>query len=466
MSDDILYMSACELVGHYRDHTLSPVDVTRATLERISAIDGRTNAFIVVDEESALNDARQSEERWRTGKPLGPVDGVPTSIKDLVLAKGWPTLFGSRTTDPDQPWELDAPCVARLRENGAVIFGKTTTPEFGWKGVTDSGVSGITRNPWNLDMTPGGSSGGAGAAVAAGMCHLAIGTDGGGSIRIPSGFSGIFGLKPSFGRVPAWPMGRFGTLGHVGPMTRTVEDAALMLTVISQPDHRDWTALPYEPREYRAGLEQGLEGLRIAYSPDLGYANVDAEIAEIFASAVDNFRSLGAQVETAHPGFDDPRAAFRTLWWAGAANGLSNLTEDQMNLVEPDFAEIVEEGRRIPLLDYIAADHQRAVLGELMMEFHREYDLLLTPSLAVAAFAAGTMSPRESDDPKWITWSPFTYPFNMTKQPAASVPCGFTSEGLPVGLQIVGPPFADHLVLRASYAYQRAYSFADRRPSL
>jgi aspartyl-tRNA(Asn)/glutamyl-tRNA(Gln) amidotransferase subunit A len=245
-----------------------------------------------------------------------------------------------------------------------------------------------------------------------------------------------------------------------------VEDAALMLTVISRPDHRDWTALPYEPRDYRDGLDQDLRGVRVAFSSDLGYANVDAEIEEIVASAVKEFSNLGAEVEVAHPGFEDPRQAFQTLWWSGAANGLSNLTQDQMKLVEPDLAEIVEEGKKISLLDYIAADHQRAVLGEFMMEFHQDYDLLLTPSLAVSAFAAGTMSPRENDNSKWVTWSPFTYPFNMTKQPAASVPCGFTSDGLPVGLQIVGPLFADHLVLRASFAYQHAFPLMGRRPPL
>ena len=464
MPDDILYMPASELVGRYRDRSLSPVEVARATLDRISAIDGETNAYVLVDAESALEAARASEERWRAGAPTGLVDGVPCSIKDLVLARGWPTLFGSRTTDPDWPWDIDAPCVARLREHGAVILGKTTTPEFGWKGVTDSPLSGVTRNPWNLDRTPGGSSGGAGAAVAAGMCHLAIGTDGGGSIRIPAGFCGIFGLKPSFGRVPAWPPGRFGTLGHVGPMARTVADAALMLTVISEPDPRDWTALPHDARDYRDGLDRGVDGLRVAFSPDLGYADVDPEIAGIAAAAAESFADLGAEVVHESPGFEDPQAAFRTLWWAGAANGLRGLSDERMKLVEPDLAAVVEEGRKIALFDYIAADGERAVLGERMMAFHRTHDLLLTPALAVAAFDAGTISPRATDDPKWITWSPFTYPFNMTKQPAASVPCGFTADGLPVGLQIVGPMFADHLVLRAAHAYQRAFPLTDRRP--
>ena len=464
MPDDILYMPASELVGRYRDRSLSPVEAARATLDRISAIDGETNAYVLVDAESALEAARDSEERWRAGAPMGLVDGVPCSIKDLVLARGWPTLFGSRTTDPDQARDVDAPCVARLREHGAVILGKTTTPEFGWKGVTDSPLSGVTRNPWNLDRTPGGSSGGAGAAVAAGMCHLAIGTDGGGSIRIPAGFCGIFGLKPSFGRVPAWPPGRFGTLGHVGPMARTVADAALMLTVISEPDPRDWTALPHDARDYRDGLDRGVDGLRVAFSPDLGYADVDPEIAGIAAAAAESFADLGAEVVHESPGFEDPQAAFRTLWWAGAANGLRGLSDERMKLVEPDLAAVVEEGRKIALFDYIAADGERAVLGERMMAFHRTHDLLLTPALAVAAFDAGTISPRATDDPKWITWSPFTYPFNMTKQPAASVPCGFTADGLPVGLQIVGPMFADHLVLRAAHAYQRAFPLTDRRP--
>ncbi len=464
MSDDILYMPAGELAGRYRDRSLSPVEVARATLDRISAIDDGTNAWVLVDAESALEAARASERRWRAGAPMGLVDGVPCSIKDLVLARGWPTLFGSRTTDPDQAWDVDAPCVARLREHGAVILGKTTTPEFGWKGVTDGPLSGVTRNPWNLDRTPGGSSGGAGAAVAAGMCHLAIGTDGGGSIRIPASFCGIFGLKPSLGRVPVWPPGRFGTLGHVGPMTRTAADAALMLTVISGPDSRDWTALPHDPRDYRDGLDRGVEGLRVAFTPDLGYADVDPEIAEIAAGAAESFAGLGAEVVHESPGFEDPRAAFRALWWAGAANGLRGLTGERMRLVDPDLAAVAEEGRKIALLDYIAAEGERAVLGGRMMAFHRTRDLLLTPTLAVAAFDAGTMSPRATDDPKWITWSPFTYPFNMTGQPAASVPCGFTADGLPVGLQIVGPMHADHLVLRAAHAYQRAFPLTDRRP--
>ncbi|HEY5636358.1 MAG TPA: amidase family protein, partial [Burkholderiales bacterium] len=272
MSADLCALSATELVAAYRAKTVSPVEATRDALERIAKLNPKLNCFNLVDEKGALAAARESEARWRKGAPMGLLDGVPTSIKDIILTKGWPTLRGSKTVDPKGPWNDDAPAVARLREHGAVLLGKTTTPEFGWKGVTDSPLTGITRNPWDPTKTPGGSSGGSAAAVASGMGALTVGTDGGGSIRIPCAFTGLFGLKPSFGRVPAWPLSPFGTVAHLGPMTRTVADAALMLNVLALPDARDWHALPYDGRDYRVGLEDGVRGLRIAYSPALGYA--------------------------------------------------------------------------------------------------------------------------------------------------------------------------------------------------
>src|SRR6267378_5318742 len=283
---DLCSLSATELLDGFSKHELSPVEVTRAVLERIERLNPVLNAFNLVSER-ALDDARTSEARWMAGQPKGLLDGVPVSIKDIILTKGWPTLRGSKTVDPRGPWNDDAPASARLREHGAVLLGKTTTPEFGWKGVTDSPLTGITRNPWNPKKTPGGSSGGAAAAVAAGMGPLALGTDGGGSIRIPCSFTGLFGLKPSFGRVPAWPPSPFGTVAHVGPMTRSVEDAALMLNVLSLPDERDWHALPYDARDWRTGLDQGISDLHIAYSPDLGYAKVDTEVAAIVRKAID-----------------------------------------------------------------------------------------------------------------------------------------------------------------------------------
>jgi len=450
---DLCALSATQLLESYRKHQLSPVEVTRAALERIERLNPVLNAFNLVSER-ALDDATASEARWMAGQPKGLLDGVPVSIKDILLTKGWPTLRGSKTVDARGPWNDDAPATARLREHGAVLLGKTTTPEFGWKGVTDSPLTGITRNPWNPKKTPGGSSGGAAAALAAGMGALAVGTDGGGSIRIPCSFTGLFGLKASFGRVPAWPLSPFGTVAHVGPMTRSVADAALMLNVLSLPDARDWHALPYERRDWRSGLDEGIADLRIAYSPDLGYAKVDPEVADLVRKAVSVFTDLGARVEEKSPGFANPDAIFRTHWFSGAAMLVNAIAPEKRKLVDPGLREVAEEGARITAAELHDAQMKRGALGTHMNLFHRDYDLLVTPTLAVAAFDVGLECPPGKQ--RWIDWTPFSFPFNLTQQPAASIPCGLTREGLPVGLHLVGPRYADALVLRAARAFETA----------
>ncbi len=346
MSDDLCNLSATQLLQLYRAKVLSPVDVVRAALVRIEELNPRLNAFNFTAPD-ALNSAKASEARWAKGEPMGLLDGVPASIKDILLTKGWPTLRGSSTVNAKGPWNDDAPAVARLREAGAVLLGKTTTPEFGWKGVTDSALTGITRNPWNTGCTPGGSSGGGAAAVAAGMGPLTIGTDGGGSIRIPCGFTGLFGLKPSFGRVPAWPLSPFGTVAHLGPITRTVADAALMMNVLTLPDARDWTALPYDPRDYRVGLEDGIRGLRIAYSPDLGYVKVNPEVAALVREAVQVFANLGAHIEEVGPGFENPAEIFRVHWYAGAAYVVAGVPAEQRKLIDPGLREVATEGAKL-----------------------------------------------------------------------------------------------------------------------
>lgn len=465
MSEDFIWMSATQVLEGYSSGAFSPVEVTQATLDRIEDKDQLTNAFIVVDGDSALAEARASEARWQKGAPCGKVDGVPTLVKDIILTKGWPTLRGSKTVDPDQAWDEDAPAVARMREHGAVHIGKTTTPEFGWKGVTDCPVSGITRNPWDLSKTPGGSSGGSSAALAAGMGQLAFGTDGGGSIRIPAGFTGVYGIKPSFGRVPAYPLSPFGTVAHVGPMTRTVEDAALMLSVTAEPDARDWTSLPFEARDYRDGLKDGIKGLKVAYSPGLGYVDVDPEIAKLVADAVKVFEDLGAIVEQVDPGFEDPMPIFRTIWWAGATYLLGELPDEKKTLLDPGLASVVEEGAKLSLRDFMTANQQRGALGAHMRGFMQDYDLLLTPTLPIPAFEAGVLSPTDDEHGKWTNWTPFSFPFNLTQQPAASCPCGFTKSGLPAGLQIVGRMFDDATVLRASWAYEQTQNWFAEKPS-
>ena len=457
-SDELAYLSASELVERYRDKTLSPVEVTEAVLAQVERHNGPVNAFVLVDADRALTDAKASEKRWAKGEPAGLVDGVPATIKDLVLAKGWPMRGGSRITSPD-PVSEDAPITARLREHGAVLIGKTTTPEFGWKGVTDSPLTGVTRNPWDTSRTPGGSSGGAAVAAALGMGALHVGSDGGGSIRIPSAFTGIFGHKPSFGRVARYPNSAFGTLSHAGPMTRTVTDAALMLTVISEPDTRDWFTLPYDESDYREGLEDGVTGLRIAFSPALGYATVEPEIAARVAEAAKLFETLGAKVEQTDPGFADPSDIFCPHWYAGAAYAARNYTSEQMAMLDPGLRQIIAQGRALELLDYMAAVDKRSGLGVHMKKFHETYDLLLTPTMPLAAFDAGRELPASSDAERWMSWTPFSFPFNLTQQPAATVPCGFTTGGLPAGLQIVGRMHDDKTVLRAARAFERERPF-------
>ncbi|MEM7021336.1 MAG: amidase, partial [Pseudomonadota bacterium] len=430
---------------------------------------GAVNAFSLVEPETALASAQASENRWHRGEPIGLLDGVPITIKDIVLTKGWPTLRGSRTIQRDQPWDEDGPATARLREHGAVLLGKTTTPEFGWKALTDSPLTGVTRNPWDVTKTPGGSSGGAAAACALGMGALHIGTDGGGSIRIPSSFTGIFGLKPSFGRVPAYPLSPFGTVAHLGPMTRTVGDAALMLNVLALPDARDWMSLPYDHRDYRIGLDDGVRGLKIAYSPALGYAEVEPEVAEQVAAAAATFAELGAHVEQTDPGFACTRILFQKHWYTAAASLIRDLDAEQRALMDPGLLEIAAEGAKVGLLDYLEATLQRGALGRHMRTFHERFDLLLTPSVPIPAFQAGQEVPDPSRQTRWIEWAPFSNPFNLTQQPAASIPCGFTPAGMPVGLQIVGPMHGDAMVLRAARALEAVRPWpmpqAPRNPS-
>jgi len=460
LEQDPALLSATELLDLYRARALSPVEAIRACLHRIARLNPRLNAFRMVDEEGAMLAAHASEERWSRSEPIGLLDGIPATVKDLLLTKGWATLRGSRTIDPNQKWEEDAPSVARLREAGAILLGKTTTPEFGWKGVTDSPLTGITRNPWNPAMTPGGSSGGAAVAAACGMGALHLGTDGGGSIRIPAGFTGIFGFKQSFGRVPAYPPSPFGTLAHVGPMTRTVTDAALMLTVISRHDARDWYALPDHERGYLDELERGVLRRRIAFSPTLGGHLVDPEVADLVAQAANVFREIGAVVEEVDPPMDHGKHHVFTLhWFAGAANALSAYGPEKRAMMDPGLVEVAKEGAEIKLLEYLEAVRERENLGVRMNLFHRNWDLLLTPTLPHAAFEAGIETPFPGEGARWTDWTPFTYPFNLTRQPAATVPCGFTSDGLPVGLQIIGPSYGDQLVLTAARAYEKRQPF-------
>ncbi len=469
MATDLTQCPAHELIALYRSGQASPVEVTQAVLSRIERLNPQLNAFCLVDVDAALSAARTSESRWQahrsSGTPVGELEGVPTSIKDLILTRGWPTLRGSRTIDPNQAWDVDAPATARLREAGAVLLGKTTTPEFGCKGETNSPATGITRNPWNTAHTPGGSSGGAAAAVAAGLGPLAVGTDGAGSVRIPAAFCGNVGLKPSFGRVPAYPLSPFGSVAHLGPHTMSVRDAALMMNVLKKPDARDWTSLPADSTDYTVGLEDGIRGLRIAYSPTLGYANhVHPEIAAAVDAGVRQLQALGAHVEQVDPGFEDPLEITTGLWFLGASTVWNGLSAQQQAVTDPDFRAEAELGAQLSASYVQQLNLRRGALGSHMRQFMQRYDLLVTPSVAVPAFEARPAGTVKMDPQAMLGWTPFSYPFNLTQQPAITVPCGLTSKGLPMGLQIVGPMFGDALVLRAARAYESVQPVA--RPAV
>ena len=466
---DLTQCTAEQLLALYRGGKASPVQATQQVLQRIARLNPQLNAFCLVDEEAALTSARLSEQRWQAhrhnGAAVGVLEGVPASIKDLILTKGWPTLRGSRTVNLQQNWDVDAPVTARLREAGAVLLGKTTTPEFGCKGETNSLLTGISRNPWNTAHTPGGSSGGASAAVTAGLGPLAIGTDGAGSVRIPAAFCGNVGLKPSFGRVPAFPLSPFGSVAHLGPHAMTVSDVALMMNAITQPDARDWTSLPFDGMDYTLGLQQGVKDLRIAYSPNLGYAkNVHPDIAVATAQAAQYLQDLGAHVEQVDPGIEDPLDITTGLWFAGAYQVWRTLSKEQQALTDPDFAAQAAIGETLDANALHQLNQRRGLLGSHLRQFMQRFDLILTPSTAVPAFKALPAGHSAMNSEAMLGWTPFSYPFNLSQQPAISLPCGLTADGLPMGVQLVGPMFGDALVLRAAKALEDCYPLL--RPDL
>jgi aspartyl-tRNA(Asn)/glutamyl-tRNA(Gln) amidotransferase subunit A len=466
--NDILALDGASLLAAFRSRSLSPVEVVGAVLSGIERHNPAVNAFNVVDAEGARAAAKASEARWAKGAPLGPADGLPFTIKDNILWAGHPIRRGSRTSSPE-PVSENAPAVDRLLESGAVPVGKTTLPEFGWKGIGDSPLTGVTRNPWDTGVTTGGSSAGAAAAAVLNLGVLHLGTDGAGSIRIPAGFCGLFGIKPSFGRVPAFPPSPFAIVSHVGPLSRTVRDAALLMTVCAAPDMRDMTAMNTPAPDFRIGLEDGVRGLRIAWSPRLGYVEkLHPEVEALTAKAARAFEELGATVEEADPGFSSPVEILNALWHGGAAALVRAIPEERRSEVDPGLLKHAERGWGLLAGDFAAAANARFALFTAMARFHERYDLLLTPTLATPAFAVGhDVPPDGSFGNDWVGWTPYSYPFNLTLQPAATVPAGLTSAGLPVGLQIVGPMRRDDLVLKAARAFEAVRpwpTIADPRP--
>ena len=463
---DLCYTPATELLTLIRGRALSPVELVRAVLDRLERVNPALNAFCTVTADQAMDAARRAEAQVMRGERLGSLHGLPVSIKDLTLTKGVRSMSGScifAERVPDQ----DAPYMRRLREAGAITIGKTTTPEFGWKALGDSPLTGITRNPWNPAMTSGGSSAGAAVPAAAGLGPLHQGSDGAGSIRVPAAFCGVFGHKPSYGRVPIWPVSNNDYATHVGPMTRTVADAALMLAVMAGPDETDRTSLEAAPEDFVGRRPDGVRGRRIAWSPTLGGLRVDPDVAAAAATAARAFQELGATVdEVADPGFADTTAIIRCMWNVHEAGNYGQYLAEWRERMDPGLVASIEDGYRYSAAEYVALRGQKIAFWDSVRPLFERYDLLLTPTVSVAAFEVGRLNPAHFPQHAWdwFPWASFSYPFNFTGQPAATVPAGFTPAGLPVGLQIVGRRFADLTVLQAAAAFEAARPWTGRRP--
>ncbi len=471
--DDLAWMPASELAPMIAARKVSPVEVIGTIIDRIGRLEPRLNAFAYFAADRARAAAREAEDAVMRGDTLGPLHGLSFTIKDLLLTDDMPTQFGSRTQEGNRPARA-SPIVPRLRAAGAIALGKTTTSEFGWTGVSRSPLTGITHNPWKHGYNAGASSAGAGAACAAGYGALHQGSDGAGSVRMPAHFCGVYGLKPSFGRVPYWPVGAGDFTSHIGPMTRTVRDAALMLSVMAGPSPLDFTTLETPPADYVGELgalcgPRALAGRRIGYSADLGHARVDPEIAAIVRRAAERFAAAtGAAIDEVTPDWGREGAELVRLFWPAHMSRHAHLLPEWESRMDPGLVACVKAGAAVSIADYQAARERKYAYVTRIHQFFEAWDFLITPSVSVAAFPAERLIPEHwpQHEWDWLSWAEFSYPFNMSWNPAANLPCGFTDSGLPVGLQIVGRRFDDLGVLQMSAAFEQALPWAQRRPVL
>ena len=470
MSSELAFMSAVELAQSIRDKKISSLEATENFFQRIDQLDSQLHSYLTLCRDQALADARAADAAVQQGAEMGPLHGVPTSIKDLEATKGVVTTMGSAIFKNRVP-DMDSIVVERVKAAGAIILGKTNTPEFGQSGTTENKLGEPCRNPWNTERTPGGSSGGAAAALAAGLCTLSMGTDGGGSVRIPASFTGLFGIKPTQGRVP-----RFGGYGRPsanhfsqsGPITRTVADSALLLQVIAGPDTRDITSIREPAPDFSANLGAGVNGMRLAWSSDLGYAAVDAEVVDITKQAAMKFIGLGANMDDAKLKLEDPFETFWNVFSTAAYTSYGHLLEEHRDDLSDIGLMSIEHGQQTTGADMSRAIYEVDRLGRRMEEFFDNFDLLLTPTMAVPAFPVdqrpGVIGGK-TVDPFW-GFLPFTYPINISGQTAASIPCGYSSEGMPIGLHIIGPKGTEAKVLQACAAFEATNPWAGDRPGV
>ncbi len=467
--EDICFMPASQMLKAIKTQELTSLEITETIIERIERINSIINAYCTPTFDLAREMAKKADDAVKKGEKLGSLHGIPTSIKDLNLTKGIRTTFGSKIFENFIPGE-DGICVSRLKEAGIVILGKTNTPEFGYAGITDNKIFGPTKNPWNLSRTPGGSSGGATAAVASGISPLALGGDGGGSIRVPCNFCGIYGIKPQYGRVPDYPKsGMSFYFTQRGPIVRNVEDAALMLDVLKGPYDLDRTCLPKQDISYYEKVNDAPEKLKIGYSINLGYAKIiDSDVEKCILDSVQKFENLGWTVEAANLKIRSPFLAFTTLYTAAFAYNYRPYLKEWRDKMDPDFLKLIDAGMTYSGLSLMKAMDKRIKFYEKINELFRSYDILITPMAAIPAFELGMMFPPEinGEGVGPTAWMPFSFPFNMTGNPAASIPCGWSKDGLPIGMQIVGPKFDELTVLQVSKAFEEIAPWQDKKPKL
>jgi aspartyl-tRNA(Asn)/glutamyl-tRNA(Gln) amidotransferase subunit A len=459
------FLTIKQISNLIKNKEISPVEILKETISNIDKIEPKINSFAKLDLDGAKKLASESEKRMLSNSLLSEVDGIPTSIKDLIAQKNLPLRFGSKTA-PDKNCEVDAPSVERLRNAGAVLLGKSTTSEFGCKAVGDSPLTGITRNPWNLELTPGGSSCGAAAMVSAGIIPYALGTDGGGSVRIPASLTGLFGMKANFGRVPVYPVSATPTLAHVGPLCRNVEDACTVLKIISGSDWKDPFSVSENVPDFHASIKK-MKKFKIAWSPTLGYAKPEKEILEKLNLAIKNIESLGHEVELVDKIFDkDPVDLWNAEFYAGVGTKLKQIIENNPDLIDPPILEVLKIAITQEMGNYYGSVFERYALREKMRVFFEKYDLLITPTLPCSAFKAGQNVPENFPDRNIVSWVYYTYPFNLTGQPAASINAGFSKNNLPIGMQIISNTNKEIDILNLSKQFEDNFIDLSKKPNI
>ncbi len=472
MKNELYKLSAVDLLNMYKNRETNPLEVSLDIIKQLENKNSQFNAFVCFDKEKILQQAKLSSERWSSGKVKGILDGVPISIKDLLVTKDYPTRRGSFIESLPITSDKDAPVVKKILEQGGIVLGKTTTPEFGHKGTTQSKRYGATLNPWNTKLNSGGSSGGSASAVAAAMGPLSIGTDGGGSVRIPCSFCGLFGHKPTFGKVPAYPISPFGTVANIGPITRTVADGGLLMNVIAKPDKDDWYSLPYDKVNYNEFYFNDIKNLKIGVFKYWGMKNffnqisLENSVEVVYENILKKLRQEGLQLT-----FDskinwpnNPADIFKTMWYVGAANLSKKIDDDEFSKIDENFLQFIDEGNKYSVFDFLAAEARRAENASYLSYLFEKFDVLIGPTMPVLPLEYDAVIPKDYKSKDLFSWTPFTYPFNLTKHPSSTINCGFSSSGLPVGIQVVAPHYEDKRCFQVSAYLEKVFSLTNIWP--